>query len=49
MVWIGISIGLLTVTGLLALMTRLDRRASKDLGHVSSHWLAAHRINSSER
>ena len=49
MVWIGVSIGLLTVTWLLTLITRLERRARKDRGYVSAPWIAEHRINSSER
>jgi hypothetical protein len=47
MVWIGVSVGL--VTGLLAILVRLDRRARKDLGSVSATWISEQRAKSLER
>jgi hypothetical protein len=47
MVWIALGIGL--VIAIVIVLALLDRRAGKDLGSMSPHWIAEQRANSPER
>ena len=42
--WIGTAVTL--VTGIVAMAVILAKRPANELGSVSAHWIAAHRVDS---